>query len=32
VALGTFDFLRRRWGVPPALVRRRSDVGQRPDD
>jgi hypothetical protein len=31
VALGTFDFLRGRWGVPPAVVRRRSDVGQKPD-
>ena len=32
VALGTFDFLRGRWGVPPAVVRRRSDVGQRLED
>ena len=32
VALGTFDFLRGRWGVPPAVVRRRGDVGKKLDD
>jgi hypothetical protein len=32
VAIGTVDFLRGRWGVPPAVVRRRSDVSQKPED